>query len=237
MRCWNTPCCCIVQTRHPQLEAWVRRPRRERSAGRGVGTRSLSEPSASSFGGARAQPNERWRRSRCACATRSGAFVVVRARGQLDRSKPSIVVAAAQRERPRTSTALRDGNTEERARTFGCRRAASNGEAVVQGGGAHRCRARRCVRRRGGSADELAAVVKLAARTCAELGGMFSRASAMRTTGRLALHVRIGTQLGARCSEERAVAGGSGSAARPLGSEIPSCSIRCTRLRRRSRRT
>jgi hypothetical protein len=47
----------------------------------------------------------------------------------------------------------------------------------------------------------------LATRTCAELSGVFGRASAVRTTSPLELHVRVGTQLGARCSEERAVAG------------------------------
>ena len=106
-----------------------------------------------------------------------------------------------------------------------------------RGGGAHRGRARRRFRLRREGADELAAGVRMAARTCAELGGVFGRASAVRTTGRLALHVRVGTQLGARCSEERAVAGVLGLRDSTSRFGDPSCSIRCTRLRRRSRRT
>lgn len=68
-------------------------------------------------------------------------------------------------------------------------------------------------------------------------GGRVRRASAVRTNARLELHGRVDTQLGGRCSEERAVAGvfGLRDSTSRLGD--PSCSIRCTRLRRRSRRT
>lgn len=180
----------------------------------------------------------------------SGGVVLV-ALAQLDRARSSSRERAGSSIGRGRRSRLRRRNENDRGRRARCatatrrsERALSGADAQLRterrssrGGGAHWCRARRCFRLRGDGADELAAVVRLVARICAEPADAFGCASAVRTTARLALHVSVGTQLGARCSEERAVAGEFGLRDSTSRFGDPSCSIRCTRLRRRSRRT